>query len=108
MSMKRTVIIIAIFILSGAANAQKNLPFIFFYDPNTSLSETNLYEKPRGVFFDPAAQYNSLKSANVSADITRAMTHKDLRFIALSVNLNYECPGVEPKEQVLIKRYKFK
>src|SRR5438067_1345185 len=105
MRMKKTILIIAICVFSGAVNAQKNLNYIFFYDPNTSLSETNLFDMPRGVFFDIPAQYKSLKSANIGADVTRALAHKDFRFVAINGNLKYECPGVAPKEQALIKRY---
>ncbi len=105
--MKRTVIIITICVFSGVVNAQKNLPYIFFYDPITSLSETNLYEKPKG-FFDFTEQYNNLKRANISADLARAIQHRDLRFIALSGKMKYLYPGVSPKEEVLIKQYKFK
>jgi hypothetical protein len=105
--MKRTIIIISICVLGITANAQKNLRYIFFYDPNTSLSENNLYEKTKG-YFDFEAQYNNLKNANVSADVSRAIAHKDRRFIALSGKIKYAYPGVTAKEEVLIRKYNFK
>ncbi|MEO8884463.1 MAG: hypothetical protein ABI367_00255 [Mucilaginibacter sp.] len=105
--MKRTIIIVSICIFSVIANAQKNLRCIFFYDPITSLSENDLYQKQSGIF-DFITQYKNLKDANVSADFARAMAHKDARFVALSIGKIYSYPGVSPKQEALIKRYKFK
>lgn len=107
MRMKKTIIIISICILGSIANAQKNLRYIFFYDPNTSLSESNLYEKING-YFDFEAQHRNLKNANVSADVSRAIAHNDRRFIALSGKYKYSYPGIATKDETLISKYKFK
>ena len=107
MTMKKTIIIISICILGSIANAQKNLRYIFFYDPNTSLSESNLYEKING-YFDFEAQHRNLKNANVSADVSRAIAHNDRRFIALSGKMKYLYPGVVKNDEIFIRKYNFK
>ena|ERR1700742_3755461 len=104
--MKKTFIILTFCVFSAIVNAQKAKHYIFFYDPVTSMTENDQYEKTKD-FFDLNKQYNNIKNANVDNEVNTAISHKDFKLIAVNEKV-FAYPGVEKKDEAYLKQYKFK
>jgi hypothetical protein len=73
--MKKTLLMLTFCVFSAIVNAQKTKHYIFFYDPATSMTENDQYEKTAAIF-DLNKQYNNIKNANVDNEIGWLLTRR--------------------------------